>query len=118
LAHNSVHFPLYPGKAFQGKSQNGSYGDWVEETDWSVGRVLDTLRELDLSTKTLVIFTSDNGGTRRAVNAPLRGFKASTLEGGMRAPTIAWWPGRIAGATSSDAITGMIDILPTFAKLA
>jgi len=44
LPHNAVHFPLYPGKAFQKKSSNGNYGDWVEEVDWSVGRVLDTLR--------------------------------------------------------------------------
>ena len=44
LPHSAVHFPLYPGKAFQGKSRNGLYGDWVEEVDWSVGQVLDTVR--------------------------------------------------------------------------
>jgi len=118
LPHNAVHFPLYPGKAFQGKSRNGLYGDWVEEIDWSVGRVLDTLRDLKLAEKTLVIFTSDNGGTVRSVNAPLRGMKGTTLEGGMRTPTLAWWPGKIAPGTASDAITGMIDVLPTLAKLA
>jgi arylsulfatase A len=118
LPHNAVHFPLYPGKEFQKKSANGLYGDWVEEVDWSVGQLLDTLRELKLSEKTIVIFTSDNGGTPRAVNAPLRGFKGSTLEGGMRVPTIAWCPGRIPAGTATDAITGMIDVLPTFVKLA
>ena len=118
LPHNAVHFPLYPSKAFHTKSKNGTYGDWVEEVDWSVGQVLDTLRELKLDAKTLVIFTSDNGGTPRAVNAPLRGFKASTWEGGMRVPTIAWWPGRIAGGTQTDEITSMMDVLPTFASLA
>lgn len=117
LPHNAVHFPLYPGKAFRGKSQNGLYGDWVEEMDWSVGQVLDTLRELKLETKTLVLFTSDNGGTARGVNAPWRGFKASTWEGGMREPTIVWWPGRITPGTSSGAISSMMDVLPTFAKL-
>ena len=117
LPHNAVHFPLYPGKAFQKKSGNGNYGDWVEEVDWSVGRVLDTLRELKLSEKTLVIFTSDNGGTPRAVNAPLRGFKGSTWEGGMREPTIAWWPGKIPAGTATDEITGMMDVLPTLVKL-
>ncbi len=86
--------------------------------DWSVGQVLDTLRELKLAEKTLVIFTSDNGGTARGSNAPLRGFKGSTWEGGMRAPTIAWWPGKIPAGTSTDAITGMFDVLPTFVKLA
>jgi arylsulfatase A len=118
LAHTAVHFPLYPGKAFQKKSGNGLYGDWVEEMDWSVGQVLDVVSELKLGEKTLVIFTSDNGGTPRAVNKPLRGFKASTWEGGMREPTIAWWPGKIPAGTSTDAITGMFDILPTFVKLA
>ncbi|MCX6910314.1 MAG: sulfatase-like hydrolase/transferase, partial [Verrucomicrobia bacterium] len=94
------------------------YSDWVEEVDWSVGRVLDTLRELKLDSKPLVIFTSDNGGTPRAVNAPLRGFKGSTWEGGMREPTIAWWPGYIPAGTTCDAITGMMDVLPTFVRLA
>ncbi|MBI5773684.1 MAG: sulfatase [Verrucomicrobia bacterium] len=117
LPHNAVHFPIYPGKKWAGKSPNGYYSDWVEEVDWSVGQVLDTLRTLKLDTKTLVIFTSDNGGTARAVNAPLRGNKGSTWEGGMRVPTIAWWPGKIPAGTSTDEITGMLDILPTFAKL-
>jgi arylsulfatase A len=116
--HSAVHFPIYPGKAFQKKSQNGYYGDWVEEVDWSVGKVLDTVRELGLSEKTLILFTSDNGGTQRAVNTPLRGHKGSTLEGGMRVPTIALWPGKIPAGTSTDAITGMFDVLPTFVKLA
>jgi arylsulfatase A len=118
LPHNAVHFPIYPGKKWAGKSPNGIYSDWVEEVDWSVGRVLDTLRELKLDSKTLVLFTSDNGGTPRAVNAPLRGFKGSTWEGGMREPTIAWWPGKIPAGTSTDAVTGMFDVLPTFVKLA
>jgi arylsulfatase A-like enzyme len=118
LPHNAVHFPIYPGKKWAGKSPTGIYSDWVEEVDWSVGRVLDALRAQGLSERTLVIFTSDNGGTQRAVNAPLRGFKSSTLEGGMRVPTIAWWPKKIPADTVCDAITGMFDILPTFAALA
>ena len=118
LPHSAVHFPIYPGEAFQGKSNNGIYGDWVEEVDWSVGQVLDTVRELGLSENTLVIFTSDNGGTQRGVNAPLRGYKGSTWEGGMREPTIAWWPGKIPAGTETDAVTSMMDILPTFVKLA
>lgn len=118
LAHNAVHFPLYPGKAFHTKSKNGTYGDWVEEVDWSVGQVLDALRESKLDARTLVIFTSDNGGTPRAVNAPLRGFKGSTWEGGMRVPTIAWWPGKIAPGAHTDEVTSMMDVLPTFATIA
>ena len=86
--------------------------------DWSVGRVLDAVRGHDLAGRTLVIFTSDNGGTPRSVNAPLRGHKASTFEGGVRVPTIAWWPGKIPAGTETGAILGMFDVLPTFAALA
>jgi arylsulfatase A len=120
LPHTAVHFPLYPGQDYLGKSANGLRGDWVEEMDWSVGRVLDTVRELGLSEKTLVIFTSDNGGPlqHNAVNTPLRGGKASTLEGGVRVCTIAWWPGQVPAGTSTSEITTMMDILPTFAALA
>ena len=118
FAHNAVHFPLYPGERFRGRSANGLYGDWVEEMDWSVGEVLDALRTQGLAEKTLVVFVSDNGGTPRAVNRPLRGDKGSTWEGGVRVPAIAWWPGTIPPGTTSDAICGMFDILPTFAALA
>lgn len=118
LPHTAVHFPFYPGDAFQGKSHNGNYGDWVEEVDWSVGQILNTVRELGLDRNTLVVFTSDNGGGAGvAVNTPLRGSKNSTWEGGMRVPTIAWWPNKIPAGTATDEIAGMFDILPTFVKL-
>ncbi|MBL8811289.1 MAG: sulfatase, partial [Planctomycetaceae bacterium] len=117
LPHNAVHFPLYPGKNWVGKSGNGLYSDWIAEVDDSVGTILNTVRELGIDRRTLILFTSDNGGTPRAVNKPLRGFKGSTWEGGMRVPTIVWWPGVIPGGTQSDAITGMMDVLPTFAGL-
>ena len=123
LAHTAVHVPLHPGKAFRGKSGNGPYGDWVEEVDWSVGRVLDTLKELKLDQNTLVLFTSDNGpwlsqGKRGGVAGPLRNGKFTTWEGGEREPTIAWWPGQIAAGTVSDAVLSNIDVLPTVVRLA
>jgi arylsulfatase A len=118
LPHNAVHFPLYPGKRWVGRSAHGLYSDWVEEVDWSVGKVLDTLRELKLEGRTLVLFTSDNGGTERGLNTPLRGYKGSTWEGGVRVPTIAWWPGRIPAGTEHNGLSGMFDVLPTFVKLA
>lgn len=123
LAHNAVHTPIHPGPKFAGKSANGRFGDWVEEVDWSVGRVLDTLRELQIQERTLVIFTSDNGpwlikGTDGGSAGPLRGGKGSTWEGGVRVPTLAWWPGRIAPGIECDAVAGTIDLLPTFVALA
>ena len=62
--------PDLPGQEVPGKSPHGIFSDWVEEVDWSVGQVLDAVREHGLAEKTLVIFTSDNGGTPRSVNAP------------------------------------------------
>jgi arylsulfatase A len=120
LPHNAVHFPLYPHQDFIGKSGAGLQKDWVLEVDASTGRILDTLRELKLDANTLVIFTSDNGGpvNQGADNTPLRGAKGSTLEGGMRVCTIAWWPGKIAAGSKTDAITAHMDWLPTFAALA
>jgi arylsulfatase A-like enzyme len=120
--HTAVHVPIHPGEKFRGKSQNGRYGDWVEEVDWSVGRVLDTLCELKLESRTLVIFSSDNGpwltmGKDGGEAGPLRGGKGSTFEGGVRVPTIAWWPGTIAPGNACDAVAGNIDLLPTFVSL-
>ena len=123
FAHTAVHVPLHPGEKFKGKSANGPYGDWVEEIDWSVGRVFDTLRELKLTQQTLVIFSSDNGpwltqGTNGGTAGPLRGGKGGTYEGGMREPTIAWWPGHLPAGSACDAIAGNVDFLPTFVSLA
>jgi arylsulfatase A len=118
LPHNAVHYPIYPGKKWAGKSPHGIYSDWVEEVDASVGRVLEAVRGNGLAERTLVIFTSDNGGTDRGFNTPLRGYKGSTLEGGMRVPTLAWWPGKIPPGTATDAISGMHDVMPTCAALA
>jgi arylsulfatase A-like enzyme len=123
LPHTAVHVPLHPGAAFKGKSANGTYGDWVEEVDWSVGRVLDTLRELQLTERTMVLFTSDNGpwltqGAKGGTAGPLHGGKGTTWEGGVREPTIAWWPGRIPARTVCDAAMSEMDVLPTLVKLA
>ncbi len=121
LPHSAVHFPLYPSPEYVGKSGGGLYDDWTLEIDWSVGQVLDTLRSLGLDKNTLVIFTSDNGGptkSKEVSNAPLRGSKGTTLEGGMRVCTLAWWPGKVPADSSTAAITSMMDVLPTFAHLA
>jgi len=120
LPHNAVHFPHYPHQDFIGKSGVSLQKDWAIEVDWSVGQVLDTLRELKLDSNTLVIFTSDNGGptNQGADNTPLRGSKGSTLEGGIRVCTLAWWPGKVTAGTETKAITAHMDWLPTFGELA
>jgi len=122
LPHTAVHTPIHPGAAFAGKSANGRFGDWVEEVDGSVGRILDTLRGLGLAERTLVMFSSDNGpwlskGSDGGTALPLRGGKGGTFEGGVRVPTLAWWPGRVPAGTSCGAVAGNIDLLPTFVTL-
>ncbi len=120
LPHNAVHFPLYPHQDYLGKSGISLQKDWVMEVDESVGRILDTLRELKLEGDTLVVFTSDNGGplNQGADNRPFRGSKGSTLEGGIRVCTLAWWPGKVAAGSRTEAVTSHMDWLPTFAALA
>ncbi len=111
----------FASEAFLGKSKNGTYGDSVEELDWSTGEILKVLKRLDLDEKTLVIWTSDNGAPRRnppqGSNAPLKGWGYDVSEGAMRVPCIIRWPGQVPHATT-DALCSTMDLYPTFAKLA
>ncbi|QEG36767.1 sulfatase family protein [Bythopirellula goksoeyrii] len=123
LAHTMPHIPLFRSKEFTDISLRGLYGDVVEEIDWSVGQVLEALRESNCAQRTLVLFTSDNGPWLVQNEAGgsaglLRGGKGSTWEGGMREPMIAWWPGHVpANRVSAELITSL-DLLPTAAALA
>jgi len=122
LANSFPHIPLFRSPDFKGRSAAGIYGDVIEEIDWSVGRILETLKEEKIAEKTLVIFTSDNGpwltyGTHGGSAGLLRGGKGGTFEGGMREPTIFWWPGKIKPGVVMEMGTTM-DLLPTFCKLA
>ncbi len=121
MPHSMPHVPLFRSEDFVGRSPRGYYGDVIEEIDWSVGQVLDTLRETDLDENTLVFFTSDNGpwlifDDHGGSAGLLRDGKGSTWEGGMREPTIAWWPGRIKPSVRHDVASTM-DIFATACKL-
>jgi arylsulfatase A len=125
LPHSMVHGPHAASPEFRGKTGKGLYADAVAEVDWSVGQILDKLRELGVAENTLVLFTSDNGGGHfgrlkvpNASNAPYSGGKATPAEGGFRVPTIAWWPGTIEAGSGTDLMASTIDLLPTFASLA
>ncbi|WP_169980753.1 sulfatase family protein [Tautonia rosea] len=122
VPHSMPHVPLFVSDKFDGKSERGLYGDVIMEIDWSVGQILDTLRRLDLSENTLVVFTSDNGpwlsyGDHGGSAGPLREGKGTTFDGGQREPTLAWWPGHIPAGTSTDEPAMTIDLLPTIAAL-
>lgn len=116
LPHTMIHFPLAASAGFKGKSEMGFIGDTIEEIDWSVGQIMNTLDELKLNENTLVIFTSDNGPAARPA-PPLRGNKGTVFEGGVREPCMMRWTGQIPAGTTCDRIAGNIDVLPTLAKL-
>jgi len=120
LPHAFVHHPRAARKEFLDRAKNPDQvtGAQIEEVDWSVGQVLHTLRELKLEEQTFVLFTSDNGGSRGCVNRPLRGGKGSAFEGGLREPTVAWWPGHIPPRSTCDELATTMDLLPTFAAMA
>jgi arylsulfatase A-like enzyme len=132
LPHTMPHIPLYATPPFEGKSKIGLYGDTIEELDWSTGQILETLRKLKLDQNTLVIYTSDNGPWKLATNSwvkgnmnrrvggfahPLKGYKFSRFEGGMRVPTVMWWPGRIPAGKECNEVAASMDFLPTCAAL-
>ncbi len=118
LPHAMPHKPLAASEEFYQKSGAGLYADVMAELDWSVGRILARLRELQLDEKTLVIFTSDNGPWFGGSTGGLRGMKGKTWEGGVRVPMIARWPGRIPAGRVCHELAGTIDIFPTVLKLA
>ncbi|MBN2301582.1 MAG: sulfatase [Lentisphaerae bacterium] len=121
LAHMYVHVPLFIPKQFLDISRNGAYGGAVACIDWAMGMIEAELKRLGIKDETLVIFTSDNGSRARdegGSNAPLRGTKAQTWEGGQRVPCIMRWPGKIAAGTTCEGIASAIDLFATLAELA
>jgi len=122
LAHSMPHVPLGVSERFRGRSEQGMYGDVIEEIDWSVGQVLDALDRQGLAGDTLVIFTSDNGpwlnfGNHAGSTGGLREGKGTAFEGGPRVPAIMRWPGRIPAGAVSRRLASTIDILPTIAAI-
>ncbi len=128
VALPSPHTPLVPTKEWQGKSGLGVYGDYVMETDWALGEVLQALRRAGLETNTVVMFTSDNGCAPYAgvteleaqghfPSAQFRGYKADIWEGGHRVPFLVRWPGKIQAGGHSAQLACLSDLLATSAEL-
>ncbi len=118
MPHTYPHIPLAASDKFRGKSNQGLYGDVLQELDWSVGEVLGALKKNGLEKNTLVLFSSDNGPWFQGSAGKLRGRKGQTYEGGVRVPFIARWPGKIPARRVLDAIGSTLDMMPTLARLA
>ncbi len=122
FAHSLPHVPLFTHERFKGTSLRGLYGDVIEEIDWSVGQVLQTLRDEGLDENTVVVFTSDNGpwlsfDEQGGSSGLLRQGKGMTFEGGVREPTVFWGPGTVKPGIVRDMGSTM-DLLPTFCNMA
>lgn len=122
LAHSLPHIPLFVSDEFRGRSDGGLYGDVIEEIDYGVGQIIDTLNKLEITERTLVVFTSDNGPwlvyrSHGGSSGLLRAGKGTTWEGGVRVPAVFWWPGTIR----PEIVTGMgsaMDLFTTVSHLA
>ena len=122
LAHPMPHVPIYASEKFIGSSERGLYGDVIQEIDWSVGIIINKLKEYNLLNNTLVIFSSDNGpwltmGEFGGSSGKLRNGKMYTFEGGMRVPTLAMYEGYIPAGTETNQIISQLDWFPTFASI-
>ncbi len=122
VPHSMPHVPIFCSRKFEGKSGAGLYGDVMMEIDWSVGQILETLKDGGGADNTLVIFTSDNGpwvsyGDHAGVT-PYREAKATGFDGGIRSACVMKFPGRIKAGTTSQKMLGTLDIMPTLAHLA
>jgi len=127
FALTAPHTPHVPRPEFRGRSKAGIYGDFVVETDWTVGRVLEALRRSGLEENTLVIMTSDNGCHSQPIrlqedyghlgNYIYRGQKSDAWDGGHRIPFIARWPGRIRPGTACGQTICLTDLLATCAAI-
>jgi arylsulfatase A-like enzyme len=127
VAFAGVHQPVTPAKRFRGTSKAGPYGDWIHELDASVGAILDTLEKSGRAKRTLVVFTSDNGGVYGkygaheiaalkaglAVNGPWKGGKWDIHEGGFRMPTFVRWPDHIPAGRVVDHTWSLVDLTAT-----
>lgn len=122
----SPHAPIVPTPDFVGKSKAGGFGDFVNQTDATVGRVLEALKDGGFSDNTLIIFTADNGPEHYAYDrvknfghrsmGPLRGLKRDIWEGGHRVPFIISWPGEVPAGKVQDGLMSQIDVFATVAS--
>jgi arylsulfatase A-like enzyme len=126
---NSPHTPVVPREEFLGSSKAGIYGDFIQETDWTVGRITAALREKGLLENTILVFTADNGASRASFSNNMekefghkpsgiyRGRKAALHEGGHRVPLVVSWPKRLAMTGTNKQLVVLNDFYATMADI-
>ncbi|TWU50597.1 Arylsulfatase [Rubripirellula tenax] len=126
---SSPHSPVVPSKDWQGKSGLGDHGDFVMQTDASVGDIIKALERNGLTENTILVFSSDNGTSGPASNiedlkrqghyssAHFRGEKTAIWDGGHRVPFILRWPARVQPKSEFNQMISVSDVIATFAEL-
>ncbi|XP_018412824.1 PREDICTED: N-acetylgalactosamine-6-sulfatase [Nanorana parkeri] len=123
-AIDATHAPIYASEPFLGSSRRGLYGDAVREIDSSIGKILESIKNMGIAKDTFVFFASDNGAalisapTQGGSNSPFLCGKQTTFEGGMRVPGIAWWPGHLPPGQVSYQLSNIMDLFTTSLALA
>ncbi len=128
FSQTSPHEPVVPSPAFRGRSGIAPVADFVMETDWSAGQVLEAVDAAGIADNTLIVFTADNGHSHYTgwedllkaghfPSGPYRGHKGDIWEGGHRVPLVARWPGKIAPGSKSDRLVCLTDLFATFAGI-
>lgn len=112
------HHPAHASSAFQGTSRGGTYGDCVEELDWSVGQIRKKLQDMGLLSNTVIVFTSDNGPWFEGSPGFHRGRKGNNFDGGQIVPMIASWPDGLPAGDKLEQAAMNIDLFPTIMDLA
>lgn len=129
LSYNAPHFPIQPPQEWLDRVKKrephlplirANNIAFVEHMDYSIGKVLASLETLGLAKNTVIIYTSDNGGSlpHGASNGNLREGKQDMYEGGIKVPTCFVWPGKIESGTRSDKLALTMDIYPTLVEIA
>jgi arylsulfatase len=122
VALTQPHLPTLPNPAFTGKTGNGDWADMLAEMDANVGQMLAAVDRAGVRNNTIVVFTSDNGAEFfkpwDGWAGPWRGAYFTALEGGLRAPFLIRWPGKIAAERVSNEIVHGVDMFATFATIA
>jgi arylsulfatase A len=124
----SPHEPVVPSDGFRGKSGIAPIADFVMETDWAVGKILQAIEDAGISDNTLVIFTADNGHSHytgwedliaagHLPSGPFRGHKGDIWEGGHRVPLVIRWPGQVSPNSASNQLICLTDFYATLAAV-
>lgn len=129
----AVHHPITPSSYMRGVSDAGPYGDFIQDLDKCVGRIIETLEYMNLDENTLIIFTSDNGGEIPGnkpdapeitainyglkINGDLRGDKHTIYQGGTNVPFIVSWPGVVQPGAESADLVNLLDVFATVAEI-